>query len=137
MLKLEQNLLCWHFSVFKEVLPLPATQAFRISVKSFFHPQILSFKNPCCGSGICTHDLQVMGLATYYWSIPLLFKLTKLRKNFKWARQDSNLKPSACKADALPLSYAPFVPGVGIEPTPRPYESPALPLSYPGSLFFD
>ncbi len=27
-----------------------------------------------------------------------------------WRRQDSNLRPSACKADALPLSYAPGKP---------------------------
>jgi hypothetical protein len=25
----------------------------------------------------------------------------------EWARQDSNLRPTACKAGALPLSYAP------------------------------
>jgi hypothetical protein len=31
----------------------------------------------------------------------------------KWARQGSNLRPLACKARALPLSYAPRAPRVG------------------------
>ena len=30
-----------------------------------------------------------------------------------WAQKDSNLRPSACKADALnQLSYAPFLKGI-------------------------
>ncbi len=36
-----------------------------------------------------------------------------------WARQGSNLRPSACKADALPLSYAPDTPeGVRVDRVP-------------------
>lgn len=30
-----------------------------------------------------------------------------MRASRKWAQQDSNLRPLACKARALPLSYAP------------------------------
>ena len=35
----------------------------------------------------------------------------------EWAQEGSNLRPPACKAGALPLSYAPGVPGV--TPVPR------------------
>jgi hypothetical protein len=31
--------------------------------------------------------------------------------DWEWARQVSNLRPSACQADALPLSYAPVLDG--------------------------
>ena len=34
------------------------------------------------------------------------FPITKIRK-LLWAQQDLNLRPPACKAGALPLSYAP------------------------------
>ena len=35
-----------------------------------FKFQVLSFKYFGCGGGICTHDLQVMGLASCYCSTP-------------------------------------------------------------------
>jgi hypothetical protein len=34
-----------------------------------------------------------------------------------WAEQGSNLRPRPCKGRALPLSYPPVVPEVGVEPT--------------------
>src|SRR3954469_16923064 len=37
-----------------------------------------------------------------------------------WARQGSNLRPLACKARALPLSYAPGAPRVIKGPRPTP-----------------
>ncbi len=38
---------------------------------------------------------------------PVLYQLSYLATLLWWVRQDSNLRPSARKADALPLSYAP------------------------------
>ena len=34
-------------------------------------------------------------------------EVSRRRAVDRWARQDSNLRPTACKAVALPLSYAP------------------------------
>ena len=48
-----------------------------------------------------------------------------------WAREGSNFLPSACLADALPMSYAP-VPRDGIEPPYAGCRPAALPLSYRG-----
>jgi hypothetical protein len=43
----------------------------------------------------------------------------------KWAQQDLNLRPPACKAGALPLSYAPRRPKR--EVPPGEFESPPSP----------
>ena len=53
----------------------------------------------CCGGGIWTHDLQVMGLASCQLLYPAIMEIIKI---FLCACLDSNQGPPRYKLDALP-----------------------------------